>query len=285
MNGTSLKSKSKLRRRDKMNLLVVRRMIVGIAVLVVMVLFSACAGVGVGANGVSLSGSVVSVDSTNHTVTLSVNGQNTTIKNVPDNVITLLQGQVGKAYSFQVTQNSDGSYNIESGTNVTPEPGEGTPEANQTSSTNEPGSIQFIGKIASSSNGNVVVSLPDGSSFSTSTNAQTDLGDFNSSLPGVNTQVKVEANANSDASFTATKIGNVASSDDPNQVQFQGVTSQAVGSDRVIHFTVGNKSFSFPIASTADLSDYNGNAQSIPSGAPVMLTVESTGPNGPPPPF
>jgi hypothetical protein len=260
-----------------MNLVVVRRMIVGIAVLVVMVLFSACAGVG--ANGTSLSGSVVSVDSTNHTVTLSVNGQNTTIKNVPDNVITLLQGQQGKVYSFQVAQNSDGSYTIETGTNGTPEVQEGTPEANQTSSANEPGSIQFIGKIASSSNGNVVVSLPDGSSFSTSTNAQTDLGDFNGSLPGVNTQVKVEATWNN-GSFTATKIGNVDSSDDPNQVQFQGVTTQAVGSDRVIHFTVGNKSFSFPIASTADLSDYNGNAQSIASGASVKVTVEFSGTTG-----
>src|SRR5712692_6475606 len=229
-----------------MNLLVVRRMIVGIAVLVVMVLFSACAGVG--ANGVSLSGSVVSVDSTNHTVTLSVNGQNTTIKNVPDNVIT--------------------------------ETSEGTPEANQTSSANEPGSIQFIGKIASSSNGNVVVSLPDGSSFSMSTNAQTDLGDVNGSLPGVNTQVKVKANANPDGSFTATKIGNVVSSDDPNQVQFQGVTAQAVGSDRVIRFTVGNKSFSFAIGSGADLSDYNGNAQSIASGASVKVTVEFSGTTG-----
>src|SRR5260370_25557466 len=107
MNGTSLKSKSKLRRRDKMNLLVVRRMIVGIAVLGVMVLFSACAGVGVGANGVSLSGSVVSVDSTNHTVTLSVNGQNTAIKNVPDKVRTLLQGHGGKAYCVHVTKNGD----------------------------------------------------------------------------------------------------------------------------------------------------------------------------------
>ncbi len=261
-----------------MNLLVVRRMIVGIAVLVVMVLFSACAGVG--SNGVSLSGSVVSVDSTNHTVTLSVNGQNTTIKNVPDNVITLLQSQVGKVYSFQVTQNSDGSYTIETGPNGTPEVQEGTPEANQTSSANEPGSIQFIGKIASSSNGNVVVSLPSGSSLSMSTNAQTDLGDFNGSLPGVNTQVKVEANANSDGSFTATKIGNVDSSDDPNQVQFQGVTTQTVGADRVIHFTVGNKSFSFPIASTADLSDYNGNAQSIASGASVKVTVEFSGTSG-----
>ena len=258
-----------------MNLLVVRRMIVGIAVLVVMILFSACAGVG--SNGVSLSGSVVSVDSANHTVTLSVNGQNTTIKNIPDNVITLLQGQVGKVYSFQVTQNSDGSYNIETGTNVTQE---GSPEANQTSSTNEPGSIEFIGKITSSSNGNVVVSMPDGSSFSTSTSAQTDLGDFNGSLPGVNTQVKVEANARSDGSFTATKIGNVDSSDDPNQVKFQGVTTQAVGSDRVIHFAVGNKSFNFPIASTADLSDYNGNAQSIANGASVKVTVEFSGISG-----
>ena len=260
-----------------MNLLVVRRMIVGIAVLVVMVLFSACAGVG--ANGTSLSGSVVSVDSTNHTVTLSVNGQNTTIKNVPDSVITLLQGQQGKVYSFQVAQNSDGSYTIETGTNVTPEAQQGSPEANQTSSANEPGSIQFIGKITSSSNGNIVVSLPDGSSFSTSTNAQTDLGDFNGSLPGVNTQVKVEATWNN-GSFTATKIGNVDSSNDPNQVQFQGVTTQAVGSDRVIHFTVGNKSFSFPITSTADLSDYNGNAQSIASGASVKVTVEFSGTSG-----
>lgn len=253
-------------------------MIVGIAVLVVMVLFSACAGVG--SNGASVSGSVVSVDSTNHTVTLSVNGQNTTIKNVPDNIITLLQGQVGKVYSFQVTQNSDGSYTIEAGTNVTPEAQEGSPEANQTSSVNEPGNIQFIGKITSSSNGNVVVSMPGGSSLSLSTNAQTDLGDFNGSLPGVNTQVKVKANANTDGSFTATKISNVDSSDDPNKVQFQGVTTQAVGSDRVIHFAVGNKGFSFPIASTADLSDYNGNAQSIASGASVKVTVEFSGTSG-----
>jgi hypothetical protein len=260
-----------------MNLLVVRRMIVGIAVLVVMVLFSACAGVG--ANGTSLSGSVVSVDSTNHTVTLSVNGQNTTIKNVPDSVITLLQGQQGKVYSFQVAQNSDGSYTIETGTNGTPEVQEGSPEANQTSSANEPGSIQFIGKIASSSNGNIVVSLPDGSSFSMSTNAQTDLGDFNGSLPVVNTQVKAEATWNN-GSFTATKIGNVDSSDDTNQVQFQGVTTQAVGADRVIHFTVGNKSFSFAIGSSADLSDYNGNAQSIASGATVKVTVEFSGTTG-----
>ena len=256
-----------------MNLVVVRRMIVGIAVLVVMILFSACAGV---ANGTSLSGSVVSVDSTNHTVTLSVNGQNTTIKNVPDNVITLLQSQVGKVYAFQVTQNSDGSYTIETGTNVTPEAQEGSPEANQTSSANEPGSIQFIGNVTSSGNGSITVSTPDGSSLLMSVvSGQTDLGDFNA-LPGVNTRVKAEATWNN-SSFTATKLDVVKSDDDPNQVKFQGVTTQAVSSDRVIHFTVGNKSFSFTIASNADLGDFNGNTQSIGNGVTVKVTVEYNG--------
>ncbi len=63
-------------------------------------------------------------------------------------------------------------------------------------------------------------------------------------------------------------------------VKFQGVTTQAVGSDRVIHFTVGNKSFSFPIASNADLTDFNGNAQSIQSSAQVKVTVQFSGTSG-----
>jgi Domain of unknown function (DUF5666) len=267
-----------------MNLKVIRRSIVGIAALVVMVLFSACAGVGTnaGATNLNLSGSVVSVDTQHDSVTVSVNGQTKTINNVPSNVLTLLQGQVGKIYSFQVTQNSDGSYNIVSGTNVTPEANEGiTPETNnETPGVNEPGSIQFTGNITSNSNGSIVVSMPDGSSLSMSTNAQTDLGDFNNTLPGVNTHVKVEANANTDGSFTATKIGNADSSDNAAKVQFQGVTTQAVGSDRVIHFKVGNKSFSFPIASNADLNDFNGNAQSIQSGAQVKVTVQFSGTSG-----
>ncbi len=267
-----------------MNLKVIRQGIVGIAALVVMVLFTACAGVGTnaGASTLNLSGSVVSVDTQHDSVTVSVNGQTKTINNVPSNVLTALQSQVGKIYSFQVTQNSDGSYNIVSGTNVTPEANEGiTPETNnETPSVNEPGNIQFIGNITSNSNGSIVVNMPNGSSLSVNTNAQTDLGDFNNTLPGVNTRVKVEANANTDGSFTATKIGNVDSSDDPTMVKFQGVTTQAVGSDRVIHFTVGNKSFSFPIASNADLTDFNGNAQSIQSSAQVKVTVQFSGTSG-----
>jgi hypothetical protein len=263
-----------------MNQKVVKQIVVGIAALVLMVLFSACAGVSTpGPGGVtSLSGSVVSVDTNNHTVTISVNGQTRTITNVPSDVLSTLQSQVGKVYSFQLTQNSDGTYSIESGTNVTPEANE-TSTSNETPSVNEPGSLQFIGNVTSSSNGSIKVSMPDGSSLTVST-AGADLGDFNGSLPGVGTHVKVEANANADGSFTATKIGNVDSSDDANQVKFQGVTTQAVGSDLVIHFAVGNKGYRFAIPSTADLSDFNGNAQSIASGATVKVTVEYNGTTG-----
>ncbi|MGZ6367679.1 MAG: hypothetical protein ACXWPS_17175, partial [Ktedonobacteraceae bacterium] len=67
---------------------------------------------------------------------------------------------------------------------------------------------------------------------------------------------------------------------DQNTVTFQGVTTQAVGSDRVIHFAVGNRSFSFPIISTAELKDFNGNAQSIANAASVKVQVQFNGTSG-----
>src|SRR5205085_10367216 len=196
---------------------ILRKMVVSIAVLVVMILFSACAGVG--SNGQhALSGTIVSVNASTHTVVLNVNGQQDTITNVPDNVIQLLQGQVGKMYGIQVTQNSDGSFSIVGGTDVTPENNQGTPEVNNTPGSNQTpttvtgspaqGTIQFNGNVQSSGTNSLVVSIPGGGTLSVSTNSSTDLGDFNNSLPAVNTQVLVVANANTDGSYTATKIGN-----------------------------------------------------------------------------
>ncbi|HYT28614.1 MAG TPA: DUF5666 domain-containing protein [Ktedonobacteraceae bacterium] len=266
---------------------VLRKMVVSFAVLVVMILFSACAGVG--SNGQStLSGSIVSVNASTHTVVLNVNGQQDTITNVPDNVIQLLQGQVGKMYGVQVTQNSDGSFSIVGGTNVTPENNQGTPETTETPSssneTNTPetgtpaqGTIKFNGNVQSSGTNSLVVSLPGGGTLSVSTNGSTDLGDFNNSLPAVNTQVKVTANANTDGSYTATKISKAdSSSDDLNTITFQGRTTAAVGSDNVIHFTVGAKSYNFTIPSTAKVSDFS-NAQSIQSGTQVEVQVQYNG--------
>src|SRR5437588_12014431 len=225
---------------------VLRHVVLSIAVLVVMILFSACAGVSNGQQ--TLSGWIVSVNASTHTVVLNVNGQQDTITNVPDNVIQLLQGQVGKMYGVQVTQNSDGSFSIVGGTNVTSENNQGTPETTETPSSNETstpetgtpaqGTIKFNGNVQSSGTNSMVVSLPGGGTISLSTNGSTDLGAFNTSIPSTNTQVKVTANANTDGSYTATKISKAdSSSDDLNTITFQGRTTAAVGSDNVIHFT------------------------------------------------
>src|SRR5690242_17077177 len=111
----------------------VRHIVVSVAVLAVMVLFSACSGLGNGQT--TLTGSIVSAS--NGTVVINVNGTQDTVKNVPTNVIQLLQSQVGKVYTVTVTTNSDGSFSIVSGTNVTADNDQGTPTVDETSTTNE----------------------------------------------------------------------------------------------------------------------------------------------------
>ncbi len=267
-----------------MNQKVVKQMVVGIAALVLMIMFTACAGVGTSSNGLTnltFSGSVVSVDPANHSVTLNVNGQTKTINNIPDNIISNLQNQVGHFYSMQVTQNSDGTYSIQSGTNVTPEANE-TPESNQTTSVNEPGSIDFIGNVQSVNNSSIVVRMPDGSTLPMSiVTGQTDLSKFNGALPTTGQLIKVSATANN-GSFTATDLKPTDAGDlqDQNTATFQGVTTQQVGADRVVHFTVGNRSFNIAIAPTAELKDFNGNAQSIASGTFVKVKVLYNGTSG-----
>lgn len=266
----------------------IRHIVISVAVLVVMVLFSACSGLGNGQS--TLTGSIVSVNASTGTVVISVNGQQDTIKNVPANIIQLLQNQVGKVYSIQVTSNSDGSFSIVGNTNPTadespttnetPSTGE-TPTGNETPTANEPGTMQFYGVVQSAGGNSLVVTMPTGGSLSFTTNGNTDLNDWannSNRLPSVGAHVKVQVTANTDGSFTATKVGNVdAGNTDQNQAQYTGVTTASLGSDHVLHFAVGNKSFSFPIAAGTDLSSFNGN---IPSGATVSVTVTFNGSSG-----
>jgi hypothetical protein len=262
----------------KLNL---RHFLVSGAILLVMMLFSACAGVGNGQQ--TLSGSVVSVNASTHTVVLNVNGQNETISNVPNDVIQALQGQVGKAYSITVTTNSDGTFSIVGGTNVTPETNEGTPEANTTPETNnqtpttvKQGSIEFFGTVKARGNNSITVSMPGGSQLEMTLNG-TDLGDFNNTLPNIGTRVHVKAITNANGSFNAKSLDIVKSDDVTNQITYQGVETSAVGSDHRIHFTVGNNSYNFIISSGADLSDFNNNAQAIQSGAQIKVKAQYNG--------
>jgi hypothetical protein len=140
--------------------------------------------------------------------------------------------------------------------------------------------MAFYGHVQSAGNNSLVVTMPNGGTLSFTTNSSTDLSDWNNGLPAVGTFVKVEVTANSDGSFTATKVGNVDQNNNSTQADYTGVTTAAVGSDHVLHFRVGNQSFSFPIASNADLSDFNGNAQAIQNGANIKVTVQFNGSNG-----
>jgi hypothetical protein len=278
----------KPKRRENMTKNIVqhfRRAGVSIAVCVVafvfMLVVSACAGV-TNANGTTnVTGPVVSVNAQQHSVSLNVNGQTITISGLTDSEIAQLQSvlssHLNTNFSFNVTQNSDGSYTISTDPNSMTE--DNTPGANnnETPNANEPGSISFIGTVKSVSNGSIVVSLPDGSTLSmVIVNGQTDLSDFNGALPSVNQLIKVDATANTDGSFLASQLKPTDSGDvqDENTVEFDGVTTSAVGSDHVINFRVGNKSLSYGIASTADLSDFNGNAQAIGNNVSVKVKVQ-----------
>jgi hypothetical protein len=268
----------------------IRFIAVGIFGLLMLVLVSACTGVTQNPSGgtsVTIVGKVQSVDAKNHTVTLNVNGQVITISNLTDQQVALLQNQVGKNYRIQVTQNSDGTYNANTNSNPvednTATPGieqSETPGPQQTEAPSQ-GSISFIGTVKTVSASSITVSMPDGSSLTMSiVNGQTKM---ENGLPTANQLVKVEATANTtDGSFTATSLKPAdanESESDKNTVDYKGTTSSAVGSDNVIHFKVGNKSFSFTISSSTKLKDF-ANAQAIGANQLVKVTVQFNGSTG-----
>ncbi len=253
--------------------------------LLFMALFAACAGVAVPTTNspVTVTGTIKSVNTANGSITLTVNGQDVTINGLSSAQASQLQSQVGKAYTITAVQNSDGSYTISTGSNSITI-AVGTPEGIQTPG--QAGTISFIGKVQSVNGNSIVVSLPNGSTLTVNiVNGTTDLGDFNNTAPAAGATIKVAANANTDGSYTATKLSQTDSGDlsNPtklNTVDFQGMTTSAVGADRVIHFTVGKKSYSYTIGSTADLGDFNNNAQGIQANQPVKVEVLFSGSNG-----
>jgi len=202
--------------------------------------------------------------------------------------VTTLQAQVGKTYTLQVIQSSGNSYTMNP--NSTPElNGTNTPEANPTETTNptepstslEQGSISFMGTVQSAAPNRIVVSMPNGRTLAMSATNQTDLSDFNGTLPTAGTLVGVKTTANTDGSFTATAVKPATPGDpDQNVVDYQAITTSAVGTDAVLHFKVANQNYSFTIGSTADLGDFNNNARAIGTNLHVKVEVRFNGSTG-----
>jgi hypothetical protein len=260
-------------------------LVIGVLALFAMLLFSACAGVATttNANGTTTSkvtGSIVSVNQSAHSVTLNVGGQQFTVSGLTDQQIAALQNQVGKTYSIQATQTGSNAYTIASNTDPveddTATPGVSTTEPASTTGANEPGSISFIGKLQSMSSSNAVVTMPNGDSLTVALTAQTDRSDL-VGQPAQGQSIKVDATANTDGSFMATKLGTVQGDDltdttKLNTVDFSGVTTSAVGTDNVIHFAVGNKSYSFTLSPTTEVKSF-ASAQAIGANQAVKVEV------------
>lgn len=259
--------------------------------LILMILITACAGVGSNGTITSITGTIASVDAAHHSITLNVSGQTYTVSGLSDQEIQGLQSQVGKTYTIHVTQNSDGSFSLTIGTNPTlannqtpgvtegPE-GTETPESGETPSANDlTDSISFTGPVQNASSSSLTASLPDGSSLTVAINAQTDLASLNGAQLHAGQSVQVEAQASANG-FAARKIKLAEAGEDTHTVDFKGHATQAIGSDRILHFTVGNRTFSYALGSNVDLSDFGGNTGAIASGTHVKVKVLFTGTTG-----
>jgi hypothetical protein len=137
------------------------------------------------------------------------------------------------------------------------------------------GGISFIGPVKSITSSSLVMSAPNGQTYTLAISAQTDRSAFGGSLPTVGTSVDMDAAVNPDGSFTATILKPAVPGDpDLNVIAYTGITTSAVGADRVLHFTVGVKSYSFTLPATAVLSDFGGNAQAIGNNVSVKVKVQ-----------
>jgi hypothetical protein len=85
----------------------------------------------------------------------------------------------------------------------------------------------------------------------------------------------MDAVVNPDGTFTATILKPAVSGDpDLNVIAYTGITTSAVGPDRVLHFTVGVKSYTYTLPTAAVLTDFGGNAQAIGNNIPVKVKVQ-----------
>lgn len=137
------------------------------------------------------------------------------------------------------------------------------------------GGISFIGPVKSITTSSLTMTAPNGQVYTLALNAQTNVSAFGGVLPTLGASIDMDAAANPDGSFTATILKPARAGDpDLNVIAYTGITTSAVGADRVIHFTSGIKSYTFTIPATAVLTAFGGNAQAIGVNVSVKVKVQ-----------
>lgn len=149
------------------------------------------------------------------------------------------------------------------------------PVTNQTPVAFKAGGISFIGPVKSITSNRLVMSAPNGQTYTLAITAQTDRTAYGGSLPAVGASVDMDSVINPDGSLTATILKPAQPGDpDVNVIAYTGITTSAVGADRVLHFTAGTKSYNLTIPATANLSDFGGNAQAIGINTSVKVKIQ-----------
>jgi len=139
----------------------------------------------------------------------------------------------------------------------------------------KPGVISFIGPVKSVTSSSLVMSAPNGQSYTMAITAQTDRSAYGGGLPTVGSSVNMDSAYNPDGSLSATILKPAQAGDpDVNVIAYTGMTSSAVGADRVLRFTAGITSYTFTIPAAADLTDFGGNAQAIGPNTSVKVKVQ-----------
>jgi hypothetical protein len=180
------------------------------------------------------------------------------------------------------TGTSTGQSTTSSTTNTTTTPTTQVQQPNTTQSSTptsqtvafKAGGISFIGPVKSITSSSLVMSAPNGQNYTMAITAQTNRSAFGGSLPAVGASVDMDSIINPDGSLTATILKPAQLGDpDQNNIAYTGITTSAVGADRVLHFTAGVKSYTFTIPAAANLSDFGGNAQAIGVNMSVKVKV------------
>jgi hypothetical protein len=137
------------------------------------------------------------------------------------------------------------------------------------------GGISFIGPVKSVTSSSLVMSAPNGQIYTMAITAQTDRSAFGGSLPTVGASVDMDSTINPNGSLTATILKPAQAGDaDLNNIAYTGITTSAVGADRVLHFTAGVKSYTFTLPAATVLTDFGGNAQAIGINMSVKVKVQ-----------
>jgi hypothetical protein len=119
------------------------------------------------------------------------------------------------------------------------------------------------------------MSAPNGQIYTMAITAQTDRSAFGGSLPTVGASVDMDSTINPNGSLTATILKPAQAGDaDLNNIAYTGITTSAVGADRVLHFTAGVKSYTFTLPAATVLTDFGGNAQAIGINMSVKVKVQ-----------